>query len=119
MQLYINDPSKAGFSAINDPANVMLIREDLRTAFDRYQFVFDPKAAANEAPNLVTHLLKDSQELGKLYHNTKLHFIDGVAPEFLFTRFAWSVFPFLQGFLAAGVSRFAFINRRASGSATR
>lgn len=105
MQHYINNQFKPVFSAIDDPANVILMREDLHTSFDQHGFVFVPKAAENEAPNLVIHLLKDSQELGKLYHNTKLHSIEGVAPEFLFTRLAWSVFPLLQGFLAAGVSR--------------
>lgn len=83
----------------------MLIREDLHTAFDRREFVFVPKAAANEAPVFVTHLLTDSPELGLLYHNTKLHPIDRVAPEFLFARFAWSIFPGIEGFLLAGVSR--------------
>ena len=58
----------------------MLIREDLHTGFDRREFVFVPKAEANEAPVFVTHLLTDSPELGLLYHNTKLHPIDRAAP---------------------------------------
>ena len=63
--------------------NIMLMREDLYTGFDQYQFVFVLKAAANEPSGLVTQLLRDSQELGRLYHRTKLQAIDGVAPEFL------------------------------------
>ena len=105
MQSYRKEHSKPVLSAINSPANVMLMREDLHTAFDQRQFVFVPKATGNEASVLVTHVLNYSPELSKLYHNTKLHSIDGIAPEFLFARFAWSVFPLLQNFLVDGVSK--------------
>lgn len=105
MYIYIDDPRKTGSGAVDDPSNVMLLREDLHTAFDQLKFVFVPKATANGDPTLVTHLLVDSSELCRLYQNTELHSIDGIAREFLFTRFAWSIFCFLQGFLQADISR--------------
>lgn len=105
MHNYIDDPRKTGSGAVNDPSNVMLLREDLHTSFDQLKFVFVPKATANGDSTLVTHLLVDSSELCRLYQNTELHSIDGIAREFLFARFAWSIFYFLEGFLQAGTLR--------------
>lgn len=99
MQNYVDDPRKTGSSAVNNPSNVMLLREDLDTAFDQLKFVFVPKSTGNGASVLVTHLLVDSSELCRLYQNTMLHSVEGIAREFLLTRFAWSIFNFLEGFL--------------------
>lgn len=78
MHNYIDDPRKTGSGAVNEPSNVMLLREDLHTAFDQLKFVFVPNATANGDSTLVTHLLVDSSELCRLYQNTELHSIDGI-----------------------------------------
>lgn len=105
MQNYIDDPRKTGSGAVNDPSNVILLREDLHTAFDQLKFVFVPKSTVNGDSTLVTHLLVGSSELCRLYQNTELHSMDGIPREFLLTRFAWSIFHFLEGFLQADISR--------------
>ncbi|MCJ1422838.1 hypothetical protein MMC29_000718 [Sticta canariensis] len=110
MQNYVNDPRKTGSGAVNDPSNVILLREDLHTAFDQLKFVFVPKSAINGDSTLITHLLVDSSELCRLYQNTQLHSIDGIPREFLLTRFAWSIFHFLEGFLQAGIPRALLIS---------
>lgn len=46
------------------------------------------------------HLLCNSYELSLLYDNVKLQ-PTTVSPEFLFARFAWSLFPFLAAFLSS------------------
>lgn len=110
MQNYVKDPRKTGSGAVNDPSNVILLREDLHTAFDELKFVFVPKSATNGDSTLVTHLLVNSSELCRLYQNTELHSIDGIPSEFLLTRFAWSIFHFLEGFLQAGIPRALLIS---------
>ena len=110
MQNYVNDPRKTGSGAVNDPSNVILLREDLHTAFDQLKYVFVPKSAKNGDSTFVTHLLVNSSELCRLYQNTELHSIDGIPHEFLLTRFAWSIFHFLEGFLQAGIPRALLIS---------
>jgi hypothetical protein len=105
MHRYIYDVQRPRTGAINDVGNVMLLRSDLHTAFDQMKFVFVPKLSSTNAQSIVTHLLAPSVELRRLYHNTELHRIGGIPREFLFARFAWSIFPFLEGFLHDGVPR--------------
>lgn len=88
-----------GANALMPPPNyatsAVLLRSDLHAAFDNKRFVFVPKSGA-----LVTHVIAQSPELLRLYHNTKLHQLIGVAPEFILVRFAWTIFGLLKtGFL--------------------
>jgi hypothetical protein len=46
-----------------------------------------------------------SPEQLHLYHNARLHEIRGVGQEFLFARFAHTIFPQVQGFLQRGIDR--------------
>lgn len=94
MDQHVFQKRRTGDAAMNDPSNLLLLRADLHRSFDKLQFVFIPKADGV----LSTHVLGESRELWTLYHNTILHKV-GVAPEFLFARFAWAVFPLLAGFL--------------------
>jgi hypothetical protein len=51
MKHYTRNRFEIVFSAINDQTNVILMRQDLHTAFNQYQCVLVPKAEANnEAP---------------------------------------------------------------------
>jgi hypothetical protein len=56
-------------------------------------------------PSFVTYGLAESAELSKLNQNAKLHGIPSVSREFLFSRFAFSIFPLIQGFLQRNVER--------------
>lgn len=87
---------------IHDLRNVLILRSDLHFAFDQQKFAIVPKATDDmqDSPKWVVHLLCNSYELSLLYHNVKLQ-PTTVSPEFLFARFAWSLFPFLAAFLSS------------------
>jgi HNH endonuclease len=92
-------------NTIDDLSNALLLRTDLHIAFDKPKFVFVPKPSADpEYPQLVTHLLEPSAELEYLYHNRRLQSMHS-SIQVLFARFAWSIFPLLDGFLTCRVRR--------------
>lgn len=83
--------------AIDDTTNGFALRSDLNgPGFDAGRLVVAPKEG-----KLVLHFLFDVSELGYLYHNRELHPIPTIPREFLFARFAWSIFPLLGRFLNA------------------
>jgi hypothetical protein len=63
----------------------------------------------------MTHGLAENAELerlsqnARLYQNARMHAVPSVSREFLFARFAFSIFPLIQGFLQQGVEREAFV----------
>lgn len=92
-----------------DPSqNAILMRLDLAFVFRGPNFVLVPKRS-DRGMKLVVHLMESVQELVRPYHNTELHPLKDVAPEFLYARFAWTVFRYFEPFLNE-VSR---IQRRA------
>lgn len=105
MDRYTTELRRSGRTAIDNKANVMLLRADLHRAYDKMRFVHVPKRDAQGELRFVTHLIHHSIELGQLYHNTELHTL-GVAKEFLFTRLAYDVFPLLAGFLQQKAARY-------------
>ncbi|KAL9038659.1 MAG: hypothetical protein Q9180_002998 [Flavoplaca navasiana] len=105
MDEYTTELRASGRAAINNKANVMLLRADLYRSYDKMRFVHVPKRGSQGQLHFVTHLMDHSPELGKLYHNAELHTL-GVAKEFLFTRLAYAAFPLLAGFLQQGFKRF-------------
>ncbi|KLU90792.1 hypothetical protein MAPG_10643 [Magnaporthiopsis poae ATCC 64411] len=99
---------------IMDARNMLLLRADLHSLFNARRFalvaksVSDPAAATLPEPSaavcLVLHVMAHnySNELVHLYHNRPPQPIRGLAPEFLFARYAWSLFadelyPFFRG----------------------
>ncbi|MCJ1262147.1 hypothetical protein MMC22_002017 [Lobaria immixta] len=66
---HVSQKTRTEDAAIDDPANALLLREDLHRAFDKLQFVFISKANGV----LVTHVLESTIELRNLYHNSSLH----------------------------------------------
>ena len=100
MYQYRRQQRRTGDSAIHDISNVLLLRVDVHRAFDKQQFVFLPKLDGL----LSVHVLGESKEIRSLYHNRKLH-QTSVAPEYLFARFAWAIFPLIGGFLQARFRR--------------
>lgn len=107
-------------SAINDEKNILLLRKDIHHLFDTKRFVFVPKrpaapnrttlpttvlpaeAHANTPPTpdldaqtkLAAYVLlpEMSPELVGLYHNRLPQPLCGLGVEFLFARFAWTIF---------------------------
>ncbi|KAK0749644.1 hypothetical protein B0T18DRAFT_112286 [Schizothecium vesticola] len=93
MQRYCRLPSH--HSAIDDQRNMVSLRKDVHSLLDQRRLALVAKRTPDDgAPQLVLHLLipKGSSQLVHLYHNRLPHAITGVALEFLFARFAWSVF---------------------------
>jgi hypothetical protein len=88
---------------LKGPGNMFLIRSDLHKSFDDRLFVFFPKGPQG---SLVLHTLQQVPDLSQIYHNVQLHPIPHCCPEFLLTRFAWSIFPLLTDFFYRRVPRY-------------
>ncbi|KAI1149838.1 hypothetical protein F4825DRAFT_429013 [Nemania diffusa] len=92
MERYCRVPNRT--DPIDDDANMMLIRRDLHSMFDRQRFALVPKS---QHPCPIVHVLIPGGfgELQALYHNRPLQpspTSSGVCSEFLFARFAWAIF---------------------------
>ena len=106
MSEYVLDYQRRSQSAITDVNNLMLMRSDLHTAFDKAKkFVFVPKNPRKNQSNMVTHLLSYSEEYTPLYHNTLAYSLDLIPRPYLFARFAWAIFPQVEPFLLSRVVR--------------
>ncbi|EGX88601.1 hypothetical protein CCM_08646 [Cordyceps militaris CM01] len=88
-------------NATNDTNNALLLRSDLHQAFDNRQFVFVPKWRA-----WAIHVLSGlpGEELAAVYHNVPPQALSGLAVEYLFARFAWTVLGQMM-FVRTGVAR--------------
>lgn len=97
---------------IHDVSNVLILRQDLHFAFNQQKFAIVPKSTGHgqDSPKWMVHLLDNSYELSLLYHNVEFQ-PTTVSPEFLFARFAWSLFPLLAGFLCSPHQRKLLIVR--------
>lgn len=92
------------FNAIDDERNLLLLRSDIHGLFDRNRFVLIPKridenTSATSPPAhsiiLMTHALlpRGSCEISHYYHNRTLQSpVSGITREYLFARFAMSIF---------------------------
>jgi hypothetical protein len=97
--------SDGNTASVDNPANALLLRADLHIAFDKPKFVFVPKPSVDGEPRqFAVHLVEPSRELESLYHNRALQGL-GVSLELLFARFAWTIFPWLAGFLKGRMQR--------------
>ncbi|KAL8823575.1 MAG: hypothetical protein Q9170_008346 [Blastenia crenularia] len=85
----------------DDMSNLIALREDIHTAFDRRRMF----AIVAKHGGWMIHFLQPSHSLGPLYHNIKVKLDDEVAPEHVFTRFAWAIFPLVRPFLQQGPKR--------------
>ncbi|KAI6708806.1 hypothetical protein PZA11_007755 [Diplocarpon coronariae] len=87
----------------SDLANLVLLRADLHINFDKPMFTVIPKSAKpGEEPQLVLHVVQQSSLYQHIYHNRQVPEWKDVPPQFFFARLAWTVFPWLEGFLGTG-----------------
>ncbi|MCJ1299235.1 hypothetical protein MMC08_002027 [Hypocenomyce scalaris] len=107
--------SNGNTASVDNPANALLLRADLHITFDKPKFVFVPKPAVDGEPQFAVHLVEPSRELESLYHNRALQGL-GVSPELLFARFAWTIFPWLAGFLKGRIPRCLQLSVRIDGA---
>ncbi|KAF7894340.1 hypothetical protein EAF00_007854 [Botryotinia globosa] len=106
-------------NVLRDLSNAVLLRSDIHTAFDQRKLVFFPKISdenGNSDANhrLVVHMLEPTPDIGQLYHNTCVK-IPECGLEFLFARFAWSIFPYLTNFLSRNVENRLVVSVNAAG----
>ncbi|MCJ1241285.1 hypothetical protein MMC14_009289 [Varicellaria rhodocarpa] len=81
-------------NGVDDTSNRIALRKDIHAAFDRNDFVFTRKH-----DSWAIHFLKLTPEWGPIYHNTPVKFAQGISHTSLLTRFAFSIFPLVKGFL--------------------
>ncbi|KAH0041274.1 hypothetical protein KCU78_g969, partial [Aureobasidium melanogenum] len=86
---------------IDVPRNALLLRSDIHTVFDQRRFAITLKSLpvvydSAATHGLAVHLFSPglSEQFAKLYHGVALQPLYGVAPEYLLTRFAWTVFAY-------------------------
>lgn len=92
------------YGPMNSGANTMKLRVDVHHYFDhKPKFAIVPKY-----DKLVVHVCSyhsvDAREAIELYHNVPVAIL-GQSTCFLLARFAWTIFPLLEGFLWRGVKR--------------
>lgn len=93
--------------SIGAVSDMMRLRRDLHSLFDARKIVFVLKASSSpsDAASWVVHAMEYSKDLLALYHNLQLHDVSSIPREFLFARFAWTLFPDIEGFLRSDVER--------------
>lgn len=96
MSKYNNNTTLDASNLLRDPNNALLLRADLHKAFDDRKFVLFPK----DDSGFVVHILQSAADLRLLYHNTRVT-IPQCEVNYVFARFAWSIFPFITGFLTS------------------
>jgi hypothetical protein len=101
---------------IDVPRNALLLRFDIHTVIDqrRFAITLKPLPAATDGRatyGLAVHVFSPglSEQFLKLYHRVAIQPLHGVAPEYLFARFAWTVFAYSAQFLQQGVKRVLYI----------
>ncbi|THZ24314.1 hypothetical protein D6C89_05015 [Aureobasidium pullulans] len=103
---------------IDVPCNALLFRSDIHTVFDQRRFTMTLKPLLPASDSAATHGLAVhlfslglSEQFAKLYHGVALQPLHGVAPEYLFARFAWTVFAYSVQFLQQDIKRALYIAR--------
>ncbi|POR31367.1 Uncharacterized protein TPAR_08427 [Tolypocladium paradoxum] len=102
------DYSQGAKSVSNSDNNICRLRVDLHRVFDKRAFALVPKPDDQGQQYLVVHFFSIIKDLGDTaidIHNRKVHSLDSIAPEFLFARFALTVFACIKDFILRGERR--------------
>ncbi|EGU78175.1 hypothetical protein FOXB_11325 [Fusarium oxysporum f. sp. conglutinans Fo5176] len=100
-----------GSHTIDDPHNILPLKADLYVCFDQSVFALIPKQigqanGVEASSQYVLHVLDGREaEFTALYQNRPVETLVEGSREYLFARFAWSIFSFLKPFLTSGVGR--------------
>ncbi|ATY64983.1 hypothetical protein A9K55_005359 [Cordyceps militaris] len=104
----MRDYSQGAKSVFNSQDNLCQLRGDLHRIFDDRAFALVPKVDAKGRLHTVVHFFSTTNDYGDAalrYHNRKVHSLDSVAPEFLFARFALTIFAHVKDFILGGENR--------------
>lgn len=120
MAQYASDPARG----IADMANIAVMRSDIHSMFDASRFAIVPKpSAGSSTPGasagsssyaLAVHVLNEGfDELTPLYHNVAIQSSSAevFSGEFLFARFALSLFPLVQSFIDSPAPRHIAVSK--------
>ncbi|PQK17932.1 hypothetical protein BB8028_0009g01310 [Beauveria bassiana] len=104
----MSDYSQAAESVHNSVDNMIRLRADLSRIFHDCAFALVPKSDTNGREHTVVHFFSTTNGAGDAafwHHNQKVHSLASVAPQFLFARFALTVFARIKDFILRGECR--------------
>ncbi|KAH8754170.1 hypothetical protein F5883DRAFT_574014 [Diaporthe sp. PMI_573] len=122
MAQYASDPARG----IADMASIAVMRSDIHSMFDASRFAIVPKPSAGSSTSsasagsssssyaLAVHVLNEGfDELTPLYHNVAIQSSSAevFSSEFLFARFALSLFPLVQSFIDSPAPRHIAVSK--------
>lgn len=91
---------------IDVPRNALLLRSDIQNVFDQRRFAVIPKQcglghATLTGEVLAVHIVSPGSPIQfvKLYHNVAINPLYVILVEYLFARFAWTIFAYSVRFL--------------------
>ena len=107
MDRYGQLSGRTGEAVADTSVNMMRLRIDAHRLWDNLQVSIIAREDNGEAENAAwfTQMMNEGEELYEDWHCRKLQSLAGRSPEYLYARFAWSIFPKLHGFLRAGQQR--------------
>ncbi|TKA42681.1 hypothetical protein B0A54_07524 [Friedmanniomyces endolithicus] len=107
MDRYGQLAGRSGEAVADSLANQMRLTRDAHWLWDHLQFSVVPREDAEKGGEVAwfTQILGEGEELEEYWHRQRLQSLVGRAPQYLFARFAWDIFPRLHAFLQAGLAR--------------
>lgn len=98
---------KSGDTIADSPANRIRLKVDAHRLWDSYHFSIVPRVVDTATREVAwfTQMMNEDDELEEDWHSKKLQSLIGRAPEYLYARFAFDIFPRLINFLKGGQSR--------------
>ncbi|KAK1081028.1 hypothetical protein LTR48_007589, partial [Friedmanniomyces endolithicus] len=107
MDRYGQLAGRSGEAVADSLANQMRLTRDAHWLWDHLQFSVVPREDAEKGGEVAwfTQILGEGEELEEYWHGQRLQSHGGRAPQYLFARFAWDIFPKLHAFLQAGLPR--------------
>ena len=114
MDTYGELAGRTGEAIADSSANLLRLRSDAHYLWDALQFSIvprEPAAAAagggggGERLRWFTQMMNEDEEIYHDWHHKELQPLHGRAPQYIFSRFAWDIFPKLHAFLQASQAR--------------
>ncbi|WPH04688.1 Hypothetical protein R9X50_00758100 [Acrodontium crateriforme] len=108
---------RTGEAIADTDSNLIRLRRDAHRLWDTVQISIVPRKddVGTGKAAWFTQMMRDDDELRQDWHCKRLQSLARCAPEYLFARFAWGIFPRLHGFLQAGRPRRLTIYNKLNG----
>lgn len=104
---------RTGEAVVDSLWNQLRLKRDAHWLWDNLRFSIVPREDSLGAGEVIwfTQMMVEDEELYSDWHRIRLQPLMGRAPEFLYARFAWDIFPKLHAFLQAGHGRRLIVRR--------